>query len=237
MGVRTIQMKIYQMHDYDLTRYYVSLSNSGESGNQSRLSHIMKELLISHVRGTEYTVPQIEKHSSIEPKNVVRIRFTLDENKEADIISYLKQIKRRQINGFLKNLLRENIGYSLLSGYFHCNDESVQANVVFFEENKSEKNHRPKRKPGIKMVSKKTKMPSDAMEIKEKPNEEDTNIKNVIHNKEEDISLTTEYVEQKIEQKPIEKSIQPPEPKQNTTDETEQNFDFFGEIDKLMGGF
>lgn len=111
-------MVIYKMHDYDLMEYDASLRNKNLGNAKISFAGVMKGILENYVRGTPFKVPQIKQYSDDKLCSKRYIRFTLDEKTDADIIKVLDSVKSRQINSFLKNLLRRYLEIDGMRCYF-----------------------------------------------------------------------------------------------------------------------
>ena len=110
-----ITVRLYKLHDYDLIYLYKNL--------QFPVRDAMKKALIAYVRNEpvffDYPVNKVNDDNLVDIKNV-QFHLKLNETDEADVIEYLKGLKRFYRNSFLKNLLR---GYLVGPAAFVYEDE------------------------------------------------------------------------------------------------------------------
>lgn len=97
-----ITVRLYRQTDLDL----IGLA----CADGVSVSKELKKVLVSFVRGTPYSISlnPIDVSDKIILKKQIQLQFYL-EKKEQDVIDWLKTIRVRQRNSFLKNLFRSSL--------------------------------------------------------------------------------------------------------------------------------
>lgn len=119
MDKKKVRIAIYKMHDYDLVKYCVSLKDKSLNNPKTSIASVIKEALNSYILGVEYSAPEISTYTSEDGKSLpskINIRITLDPKEDAKTIELIENIKDRQINSFIKSLLRR----SMLTNGLRC---------------------------------------------------------------------------------------------------------------------
>lgn len=122
----TFYVRIYSRHDYDLMMYYLSLRSCEGAGNRE-FSKITKTVLRDYVSGNKTKIPIVTTQADIVPKGSIKTRFTLDDEEDKEIIELLHHVYKRQMNSFIKNLLRFRIADNQLNSYFATSIRSYPA--------------------------------------------------------------------------------------------------------------
>lgn len=133
----TFYVRIYSRHDHDLMMYYLSLRSCEGAGNRE-FSKVIKTVLRDYVRKRKFQIPIVKTQTDIIPKGSLKIRFTLDNEEDADVIKLLRSVYKRQMNSFIKNLLRSRVEESQLESYFRTSEKATLA-VVDGIENKAKR--------------------------------------------------------------------------------------------------
>ena len=131
----TFYVRIYSRHDHDLMMYYLSLRSCEGAGNRE-FSKVIKTVLRDYVRKRKFQIPIVKTQTDIIPKGSLKIRFTLDNEEDADVIKLLRSVYKRQMNSFIKNLLRSRIEESQLESYFRASEKAALAVVDGIENRK-----------------------------------------------------------------------------------------------------
>lgn len=131
----TFYVRIYSRHDHDLMMYYLSLRSCEGAGNRE-FSKVIKTVLRDYVRKRKSQIPIVKTQADIIPKGSLKIRFTLDNEEDADVIKLLRSVYKRQMNSFIKNLLRSRIEESQLESYFRASEKAALAVVDGIENRK-----------------------------------------------------------------------------------------------------
>ena len=120
MSGRRIRMTLYEDRDHDLVMYYLSLKDKTLKNPDTCFTSVIKGVLKKYVRGDEFCSPEIKNFTkqTVRPKHKINIRFELDRKEDFDIIGVIDNIGYRQINSFLKNLLRRDLSFDTLDCYF-----------------------------------------------------------------------------------------------------------------------
>lgn len=106
------------MHDYDLVKYYVSLKDKKLNNPNVRFASVMRHLFLEYLSGEVSSAPEITTFTSENMPSKIITRFWLDKEKDKEAIEFLKSIKDRQINSFLKSLLRRSLDIDGLRCYY-----------------------------------------------------------------------------------------------------------------------
>lgn len=93
-----IQVRIYDDHDYDILVY--------DSVPFYKLDDLIHACLCAYVRGQPFQLPLISDKSKVEVKKSKRICITFDEQKDADVIQWLRSIKNGRQNLLIKLITR-----------------------------------------------------------------------------------------------------------------------------------
>ena len=98
-----ITVRLYRTTDLDL----IGLA----CGDGVSVSKELKKCLVSFVRGVPYSINlnPIDVSRVIMTKKSVTLQFYLEPKSYSDVITWLKTIRPRQRNSFLKNLLRSSL--------------------------------------------------------------------------------------------------------------------------------
>ena len=131
----TFYVRIYSRHDHDLMMYYLSLC-SGEGTGSREFSKVLKTVLRDYARKRKSQIPIVKTQADIIPKGSLKIRFTLDNKEDADVIKILRSVYKRQMNSFIKNLLRSRVEESQLESYFRTSEKAALAVVDGIENRK-----------------------------------------------------------------------------------------------------
>ena len=115
---RRVRMVLYKMHDYDLVAYACSLKDKSLGNPKISFYSVVKGLLNQYVKGDTFTAPHIKKFTEKSLPSKVVIRFTLDKEKDKELIELFNNIRERQKNSFLKSLVRRNLNLDGLSCYY-----------------------------------------------------------------------------------------------------------------------
>lgn len=124
----TFYVRIYSRHDHDLMMYYLSL-RSCEGAGSREFSKVLKTVLRDYARKRKSQIPIVKTQVDINPNGSLKIRFTLDNKDDADVIKLLRSVYKRQMNSFIKNLLRSRIEESQLESYFRASEKAALAVV------------------------------------------------------------------------------------------------------------
>lgn len=133
----TFYVRIYSRHDHDLMMYYLSLCSCEGTGSRE-FSKVLKTVLMDYARKRKSQIPIVKTQTDIIPKGSLKIRFTLDNKKDADVIKILRSVYKRQMNSFIKNLLRSRVEESQLESYFRTSEKAALA-VVNGVENRTKR--------------------------------------------------------------------------------------------------
>lgn len=133
----TFYVRIYSRHDHDLMMYYLSL-RSCEGASSREFSKVLKTILRDYARKRKSQIPIVKTQADISPNGSLKIRFTLDNKEDADVIKLLRSVYKRQMNSFIKNLLRSRIEESQLESYFRTSEKAALA-VVDGVENRTKR--------------------------------------------------------------------------------------------------
>lgn len=131
----TFYVRIYSRHDHDLMMYYLSLCSCEGTGSRE-FSKVLKTVLRDYARKRKSQIPIVKTQADIIPKGSLKIRFTLDNEEDADVIKLLRSVYKRQMNSFIKNLLRSRIEESQLESYFRASEKAALAVVDGIENRK-----------------------------------------------------------------------------------------------------
>lgn len=103
-------LRLYRQHDMDLVGLYLNPNY--------RLGRVIKEALKSYIKGDMYTidVPQ-ETELPADIKRRYQLQIFLHDEKDADIIEWLKQTTKGQRNSLIKNITRQYLKTLYLKGY------------------------------------------------------------------------------------------------------------------------
>ncbi len=121
MDKKKVRVAIYKMHDYDLVKYCVSLKDKSLNNPKTSIASVIKEALNCYISGVEYSAPDISNYSSEDGKSLpskINVRITLDYDEDAKVIELIENIKERQINSFIKSLLRRSMMTNGLRCYY-----------------------------------------------------------------------------------------------------------------------
>lgn len=133
----TFYVRIYSRHDHDLMMYYLSLCSCEGTGSRE-FSKVLKTVLRDYARKRKSQIPIVKTQADIIPKGSLKIRFTLDNKEDADVIKLLRSVYKRQMNSFIKNLLRSRVEESQLESYFRTSEKATLA-VVDGVENRTKR--------------------------------------------------------------------------------------------------
>lgn len=131
----TFYVRIYSSHDHDLMMYYLSLCSCEGTGSRE-FSKVLKTVLRDYARKRKSQIPIVKTQADIIPKGSLKIRFTLDNKEDADVIKILRSVYKRQMNSFIKNLLRSRVEESQLESYFRTSEKAALAVVDGIENRK-----------------------------------------------------------------------------------------------------
>lgn len=131
----TFYVRIYSRHDHDLMMYYLSLCSCDGTGSRE-FSKVLKTVLMDYARKRKSQIPIVKTQADIIPKGSLKIRFTLDNKEDADVIKILRSVYKRQMNSFIKNLLRSRVEGSQLESYFRTSEKAALAVVDGIENRK-----------------------------------------------------------------------------------------------------
>ncbi len=131
----TFYVRIYSRHDHDLMMYYLSLCSCDGTGSRE-FSKVLKTVLRDYARKRKSQIPIVKTQADIIPKGSLKIRFTLDNKEDADVIKILRSVYKRQMNSFIKNLLRSRVEGSQLESYFRTSEKAALAVVDGIENRK-----------------------------------------------------------------------------------------------------
>lgn len=131
----TFYVRIYSRHDHDLMMYYLSLCSCEGTGSRE-FSKVLKTVLRDYARKRKSQIPIVKTQADIIPKGSLKIRFTLDNKEDADVIKILRSVYKRQMNSFIKNLLRSRVEESQLKSYFRTSEKAALAVVDGVENRK-----------------------------------------------------------------------------------------------------
>lgn len=131
----TFYVRIYSRHDHDLMMYYLSLCSCEGTGSRE-FSKVLKTVLMDYARKRKSQIPIVKTQADIIPKGSLKIRFTLDNKEDADVIKILRSVYKRQMNSFIKNLLRSRVEESQLESYFRTSEKAALAVVDGVENRK-----------------------------------------------------------------------------------------------------
>lgn len=131
----TFYVRIYSRHDHDLMMYYLSLCSCEGTGSRE-FSKVLKTVLRDYARKRKSQIPIVKTQADIIPKGSLKIRFTLDNKEDADVIKILRSVYKRQMNSFIKNLLRSRVEESQLESYFRTSEKAALAVVDGIENRK-----------------------------------------------------------------------------------------------------
>jgi len=131
----TFYVRIYSRHDHDLMMYYLSLCSCEGTGSRE-FSKVLKTVLRDYARKRKSQIPIVKTQADIIPKGSLKIRFTLDNKEDADVIKILRSVYKRQMNSFIKNLLRSRVEGSQLESYFRTSEKAALAVVDGIENRK-----------------------------------------------------------------------------------------------------
>lgn len=131
----TFYVRIYSRHDHDLMMYYLSLCSCDGTGSRE-FSKVLKTVLRDYARKRKSQIPIVKTQADIIPKGSLKIRFTLDNKEDADVIKILRSVYKRQMNSFIKNLLRSRVEGSQLESYFRTSEKVALAVVDGIENRK-----------------------------------------------------------------------------------------------------
>ncbi len=117
-----ITVRLYRQNDMDLIGLACS---DGVS-----VSKELKKVLVAFVRGLPYGIQLTPKNVSdvIASKKQIQLQFYLEESKYMDVITWLKTLRPRQRNSFLKNLLRSSLPCPYL--YMYQTDEQLVDGMI-----------------------------------------------------------------------------------------------------------
>ncbi len=131
----TFYVRIYSRHDHDLMMYYLSICSCEGTGSRE-FSKVLKTVLRDYARKRKSQIPIVKTQADIIPKGSLKIRFTLDNKEDADVIKILRSVYKRQMNSFIKNLLRSRVEESQLESYFRTSEKAALAVVDGIENRK-----------------------------------------------------------------------------------------------------
>lgn len=131
----TFYVRIYSRHDHDLMMYYLSLCSCEGTGSRE-FSKVLKTVLRDYARKRKSQIPIVKTQADIIPKGSLKIRFSLDNKEDADVIKILRSVYKRQMNSFIKNLLRSRVEESQLESYFRTSEKAALAVVDGIENRK-----------------------------------------------------------------------------------------------------
>lgn len=131
----TFYVRIYSRHDHDLMMYYLSLCSCEGTGSRE-FSRVLKTVLRDYARKRKSQIPIVKTQADIIPKGSLKIRFTLDNKEDVDVIKILRSVYKRQMNSFIKNLLRSRVEESQLESYFRTSEKAALAVVDGIENRK-----------------------------------------------------------------------------------------------------
>lgn len=131
----TFYVRIYSRHDHDLMMYYLSLCSCEGTGSRE-FSKVLKTVLRDYARKRKSQIPIVKTQADIIPKGSLKIRFALDNKEDADVIKILRSVYKRQMNSFIKNLLRSRVEGSQLESYFRTSEKAALAVVDGIENRK-----------------------------------------------------------------------------------------------------
>lgn len=131
----TFYVRIYSRHDHDLMMYYLSLCSCEGTGSRE-FSKVLKTVLRDYARKRKSQIPIVKTQADIIPKGSLKIRFTLDNKEDVDVIKILRSVYKRQMNSFIKNLLRSRVEESQLESYFRTSEKAALAVVDGIENRK-----------------------------------------------------------------------------------------------------
>jgi hypothetical protein len=115
---KEIKMVLYKMHDYDLVKYYVSLKDHKLKNPAISFASVMRKLITDYVSGEEMSAPKINTFSAEQMPSKIIVRFKLDVKTDKKAIELIEHIRDRQINSFLKSLLRRCLDLDGLRCYY-----------------------------------------------------------------------------------------------------------------------
>lgn len=187
-----IRMRIYRMHDYDLC----VLRNVSDVN----FNNTVKAVLRSYIQGKFYRIslPDIPsvKVPNADLPYVQNFQIEFDSEKDKDILDFLATIHDGHVNGFVKNVLRSYMCFSLLPEYVGdevAKEKCKKTKISIAEEvpcfRKGKENRKIKEISGHKAKEtgekKQTKQTKPAKQVKEEIKEEAVEIKPVIEKTEE----------------------------------------------------
>ena len=111
-------MILYKVHDYDLVKYYVSLRDKKLNNPNISFAYMMKGLLKDYVSGNNPIAVPIKTYTAEDIPSKIIVRFTLDTRYDKAEIELIENIRDRQINSFLKSLLRRSLDTYGLRCYY-----------------------------------------------------------------------------------------------------------------------
>lgn len=232
----TFYVRIYSRHDHDLMMYYLSLCSCEGTGSRE-FSKVLKTVLRDYARKRKSQIPIVKTQADIIPKGSLKIRFTLDNKEDADVIKILRSVYKRQMNSFIKNLLRSRVEESQLESYFRTSEKAALA-VVDGVENRTKRiisaRHEISARKTAQVLAKAQKMNAEEKMIEnvaepEKVSVDATVIPNIP--KVEDTTAKTSY------NKSFVSTPEVPQKGYNTTSVQSENssgFNIFGALEQAM---
>lgn len=108
-NTKRVRMVLYKTHDYDLVSYYMSLKDRSLGNARISFYSVVKGLLNQYVNGEPFKAPKIKRFTEKSLPSKITVRFTLDRENDKEVIKLIENLKERQINSFLKSLVRRNL--------------------------------------------------------------------------------------------------------------------------------
>lgn len=192
-------MRIYRMHDYDLC----VLRNVSDVN----FNNTVKAVLRSYIQGKFYRIslPDIPavKTPNTDLPYIQNFQIEFDSEKDKDILDFLSSIHDGHANGFIKNVLRSYMCFSLLPEYIgdEKTKEKCKKNKISITEEvpcfrKGKENRKIKEISGRRTKEtgekKQTGQTKPAKQVKEEVKEEAVKSESVVEKAEEIVSESVE---------------------------------------------
>lgn len=111
-----IQVRVYVKHDYDL----IAMGHLP----YLKLDDLIHMCVCAYVRKTDLVLPLPSEFSNTFYKDDIRICVTFDDEKDADVISWLKNVKYGLLNSVLKMITRSYIPKDIIEKTFLADNEN-----------------------------------------------------------------------------------------------------------------
>ena len=111
-----IQVRVYVKHDYDL----IAMGHLP----YLKLDDLIHMCVCAYVRKTDLVLPLPSEFSNTFYKDDIRICVTFDDEKDADVISWLKNVKYGLLNSVLKMITRSYIPKDIIEKTFLTDNEN-----------------------------------------------------------------------------------------------------------------